>query len=82
MPKLLHRTWQRLAELKETINPNSNMTKKGNDTREENPPRGGFDVVEWKEGSDKVIEKRGPPGEDVSLRQSHLCPVSDQCDTC
>ncbi|KAK7691799.1 hypothetical protein QCA50_005202 [Cerrena zonata] len=61
------RTWHRLADPKATISVDSDMTQRGQDIREENLPESGDDIVEWKEGPDMVIEKRGAPGEDVEV---------------
>lgn len=36
------------------------------DIREQNLPDGGDHVAEWREGSDKIIERRNGPGEEVS----------------
>lgn len=48
-------------------NDNAWIDDDAGDIREENPPDGPFEVVtEWREGKDKIIERRLGPGEDVS----------------
>ena len=68
--KLLQRTWRKLTDLIHALDtdPSPNMTPEGSLTRDKNLPEDECDIVEWKEGPDKVIEKRGAPGEDVSAK--------------
>lgn len=40
-------------------------TKVDEKAKEQTPPDGTEGVMEWKEGSDKVVEKRAGPGEEV-----------------
>jgi len=72
--------------------PSSQKERAGEDTwdmREENPPDGRENVAEWREGHDKIIERRGGPGEEVEVQvlknaygpgdtQSHTLRVAEE----
>lgn len=51
-------------------------TLKGDETtKEPAPPDGTETTTEWREGSDKIVERQGGPGEDVGLTESRMVCV-------
>jgi NhaP-type Na+/H+ or K+/H+ antiporter len=66
------RTSTDLKEPREDGSSKTEDTFKGDETaKEQTPPDGTDTVMEWKEGSDKIIERRTEPGEEVDVEVVH-----------
>lgn len=67
------------TDVKATREDGSSKTEdawKGDDTTKEKPPPDGTETTtEWKEGSDKIVERQEAPGEDVGLTEPRMVCV-------
>ena len=70
------RTSTDLKEPREDGSSKAEDTFKDDETaKEQTPPNGTETVMEWKEGSDKIIERQTEPGEEVGLAESRTICV-------